>query len=282
MHCSDHFHYSYSCLLFIPFLVFFEDVAPVVYHDEHDLPQAISAIGNIVVNGGGDCPEMAFEGLLQALYYSPMPGSAMYVFTDAYAKDDTRENIETVTALAIDLGISVYFFTSGDCGGHISKMASFRSVAQATGGLMFPLHSSDEIRKLAKFVKQNLQGGATVDSNTVNETKTKTYTIVVDDTIKTLVLTVIMSKMGTNVRLMSPNGVEQNATNLMDMNVIFDVGNPTPGNWTLEVPSSAGDIEYLVRTISKLNIDFSHYYFKYLPKKSSRDHIPVVHPLLGK
>lgn len=252
-----------------------------MYCDENDLPQAISAIDNITVDGGGDCPEMAFEGLLQALYYSPMPGSAMYVFTDAYAKDDSRENIETVTALAIDLGISVYFFTSGDCGGHILELSSFRSVAQATGGLMFPLHSSEEIKKLSTFVKQNLQGGATVDSNAVNENKPKTYVIVVDDTIKTLVLTVVMSKIGTSVRLFSPNRTEQNTTNQLDMNVIFNVENPTPGNWTLEVPSSAGDIEYLVRTISKLNIDFSHYYFKYLPKITSRDHIPVVHPLLG-
>ncbi len=256
-------------------------MAPIVYHDENNLAKAISAIGNITVDGGGDCPEMTFEGLVQALYYSPMPGSAMYVFTDAYAKDDSRENIETVMALAIDLGISVYFFTSGDCGGHVSKMASFKTVAQGTGGLMFPLHSSQEIKKLSKFVKQNLQGGATVDSNTVNEANTKTYSIVVDDTIKTLVLTVIMSKTGVRVRLVSPNGVEQNATSRLNMNLIFNVDSPTPGNWTLHVPSSAGDIEYLVRTISKLNIDFSHYYFKYLPKETSRDHIPVVHPLLG-
>ncbi|XP_028391229.1 hemicentin-1-like [Dendronephthya gigantea] len=257
------------------------DVAPVVYHDENNVIKAITSIGNITVDGGGDCPEMAFEGLLQALYNSPMPGSAMYVFTDAFAKDDTRENIDTVTALAIDLGVSVYFFTSGDCGGHKSKMSSFKTVAQATGGLMFPLHSSKEIRKLSGFVKQNLQGGATVDSNTVNEASTKSYTIVVDDTIKTLVLTVIMSKMNTNVRLISPDGVEQNATNRLDLNVIFNLENPTPGNWTLQVPSSAGDIEYLVRTISKLNIDFSYYYFKYNPKMASRSHVPVVHPLLG-
>lgn len=252
-----------------------------MYHDENSVSKAISSIGNIAVDGGGDCPEMAFEGLLQALYYTPMPGSALYVFTDAYAKDDSRENIETVIALAIDLGITVYFFTSGDCGGHTSRMASFRRVAQATGGLMFPLHSAEEIKKLAKFVKQNLEGGATIDSNTVNETHTTTYNIFVDDTIRTLVLTVVMSKMGINVRFLSPDGAEQNVTNQLDLNVIFNVEKPTPGNWTLEVPSSAGDIEYLVRTIRKLNIDFSHYYFKYLPKKSSRDHIPVTHPLLG-
>ena len=252
-----------------------------MYHDEQNLAHATLAIGNITVNGGDDCPEMAFEGLIQALYYGPMPGSAMYVFTDAYAKDDTRDNIETVTALAIDLGVSIYFFTSGDCGGHTAEMQSFKTVAQATGGLSFPLHSSNEIIKLSKFVKQNLEGGATVDSNTVNERKTKTYSIMVDDTIKTLVLTVIMSKTGITVRLKSPDGVEKNATNRMDMNVIFTIENPAPGNWTLEVPSSAGDVEYLVRTISRLNIDFDHYYFKYLPRISSRGHIPVAHPLLG-
>lgn len=259
----------------------FLDVDPVVYHDENHLHDAVTAIENITADGGGDCPDMTFQGILEALYYSPIPGSAMYVFTDAYAKDDTIENIETVSALAIDLGISIYFFTSGDCGGHSEKMARFKQVSQATGGLMFPLHSSKEIKKLSTLVKDNIEGEATVDQNAVDETTEKHYNIVVDDTITKMVVTVVMSKARQNIELLSPNGVKQNVTKRFYMNAIFTVKTPTPGNWTLKVPSTAGDVEYQVKTISKLNIDFNYYYFKYLPRIKNKNHIPVAHPLLG-
>jgi hypothetical protein len=53
------------------------------------------------------------KGILDALYQGPDPGSPLYVFTDASAKDATPENIEEVKSMAKFLGKAVInFFTT--------------------------------------------------------------------------------------------------------------------------------------------------------------------------
>ena len=48
-----------------------------------------AAIDNLRARGGGDCEELPFHGIIDAINLGqPKPGSPMYVFTDAGAKDD--------------------------------------------------------------------------------------------------------------------------------------------------------------------------------------------------
>ena len=56
-------------------------------------------IENLSANGG-DCPELTFTGILDAMRSEPEPGSPMYVFTDATAKDATDDNITEATVYA--------------------------------------------------------------------------------------------------------------------------------------------------------------------------------------
>ena len=73
------------------------------------------AINNLTHHGGGDCPELTFTGMLEALYQDPNWGSPMYVFTDAGPKDATDEMIEEVKHLASpeEYGVTINFFTTG-------------------------------------------------------------------------------------------------------------------------------------------------------------------------
>ena len=96
------------------FFFFFLGVGPTKFHKEGDDVEFVKAIQSLTANGGGDCPEKTFQGLLNALYDSPRWGSPMYVFTDATAKDNTPDNIEEVDFLVHDYGITVNFFTTGE------------------------------------------------------------------------------------------------------------------------------------------------------------------------
>ena len=62
--------------------------------------------------GGGDCPELAFKGMLEAYKANPLSGSPMFVFTDASASDDTPENIAKLKAEAAQHDSVITFFTN--------------------------------------------------------------------------------------------------------------------------------------------------------------------------
>ena len=73
----------------------------------------VEAIQALTASGGGDCPELTFEGMLHALYNTPLPKSPMYVFTDADAKDATEDRIQAMEKLTEGYQTTVNFFTTG-------------------------------------------------------------------------------------------------------------------------------------------------------------------------
>lgn len=74
----------------------------------------VKNIKNLTPHDGGDCPEYAFTGMLEALYQEPEWGSPMYVFTDAGPKDANDEFVEEMKHLASEeYGVTINFFTTG-------------------------------------------------------------------------------------------------------------------------------------------------------------------------
>ena len=78
---------------------------------------------------------------------SPKYGSPLYVFTDATAKDYTKENLEEVLWVADENGITINFFTTGLCGR--SSYEPFEKMAKETCGKLFKLPNAHELRKLS-------------------------------------------------------------------------------------------------------------------------------------
>ena len=94
--------------------------------------KVITAITNLPISGGGDCPELAFAGMLNAFTKGPQYGSPMFVYTDASAKDDSRSNIDALKAVASSYSSPITFFANLDgCG---SGIDSFKEIASYTSG----------------------------------------------------------------------------------------------------------------------------------------------------
>ena len=93
----------------------------------------ITALEALVPNGGADCPELVFKGMIDALNANPQPGSSMYVFTDAPPKDNTTENIDEVINIAADLEVLINFFSTHGCDTR-EDQAVYSRVATDTGG----------------------------------------------------------------------------------------------------------------------------------------------------
>lgn len=87
----------------------------MIFKDEIEAGEFVQALNDLEPHGGGDCPEYAFTGMLEALYQEPQWGSPMYVFTDAGPKDALDEFIEEVKHLASpeEYGVTINFFTTG-------------------------------------------------------------------------------------------------------------------------------------------------------------------------
>lgn len=64
------------------------------------------ALDELYVDGGGDCPEMAISGISLALQVS-RPGSFIFVFTDASAKDHNLTDVVISQIQATRSNVSV-------------------------------------------------------------------------------------------------------------------------------------------------------------------------------
>lgn len=195
----------------------------------------IAKINELRAHGGGDCPEMAFKEIIEALNAGPVDDSPLYVFTDAPPKDSTLDNIEEAKNRAQIAGINVYFFATRGCG-DLSSVKPFENLARDTCGQIFPLpKSSSDIARMKKVAK-DLLGGTTCSSLGVGgflrkkrSVSPSVHILLVDDTMEKIIVSVSSENSGADINLKDPLGsfVISGKTVLSKV-TIFDVKNPTP------------------------------------------------------
>lgn len=244
----------------------------------------IKDIQELKPDGGGDCPEMAFTGMKNALEEGPVSGSPLYVFTDAGPKDANEDLVRDVKNQARTTGINVYFFLSDTCG----DVSSFKELANETCGQVFELpKSSSELAKMKNVTKHLLVGTVCPPALAMNPLSGKRrrratlhgYSLRVDDTMEKIIVSVSSERSGSRIELQNPLGAPITSGKIIvGKMTIFEVDRPKPGMWRLIVPSAAGKHTYMFKASSKTNMDFD---FIFVIPRNGGIPMPISYPLTG-
>ena len=264
---------------------------PVTIKNETEGDDFVTALRALRATGGGDCPELAFKGMINALESGPQPGSSMYVFTDASAKDATEDNKDTILDLAHSLDVKINFFTRGDtgCGRGGGGFEPYENLASETGGLVYPLRSSRELTKVGKLIATSLRGSTSIGSGSSGGSTSgrrrraaeTQYPISVDDSVESLTISVTTQNSGASISLVDPSGNTVTLGRVLLLKgVVYNIAKPVTGVYRLIVPASVGKHKYQVNAVSGLNIDFGHYYV-FVAKRGRRIPVPLEQPLQG-
>jgi len=264
---------------------------PVTYKTTADRAGFVSDIDRLRAKGGGDCPELAFKGMLNAIDKGPKYGSPMFVFTDATAKDDSASNIAALKAAASMNGASITFFTNlqGCSKGSKRGIESFKEIASYTSGQVFPLKNEAELLKFTEFVKSSLQQDTIIASGGALAARYKRsvsggHSFNVDDGIAKLIVSVAVQQPNSAqyVNLRSPDSDTATASTTMSMARIFEITDPQPGLWFVEFPTAVGKYEFSAQAVSKNPIEFS---YNFMYQESERKNSPpfsMMHPFKGR
>ncbi|KAK0134880.1 von Willebrand factor A domain-containing protein 7 [Merluccius polli] len=229
----------------------------------------------LTANGGGDFPELSLSGLQLALTGAP-PGSEMFLFTDATAKDIYLK--DTVIALIEQTKTVVNFMLTGSFifsfrslldnnGNNIprtGRMSSpesqlYSELAYYSGGQAIEV-SKDELSEATSIITESSAASLVTLLQAVRSPgKDESFSFSVDESVRNL--TIYITGNVLNFTLTSPSGVSQSTNSpnesLATVKVVGNFRtlqiNPTVGIWEIMLLSTN---PYTIKVIGQSGIDF--------------------------
>lgn len=226
----------------------------------------------IEVSGGGDCPELALNGLRIALQYA-LPNSLAYVFSDATAKDHAF--YEDVVELIQKKQVSINFLLTGDCNAQNSPgYKVYHKLSRVSNGQVYDMHKNnvkDVLLAIRHSVSQNY---AALKSLDVESSGTSQTNLNVDKSISEL--SVRISGKNPTLSIKDPsnetvrNGEELSLENLK----LVNIKDPKDGVWRIETGAESAHSVRL-SALSNLKFDFG-FSAEEITKKSETSFLPLA------
>ncbi|XP_041431830.1 uromodulin isoform X2 [Xenopus laevis] len=196
---------------------------------------------NLYAYDGGDCPELAMNGLKVALENSP-PKSFILVLTDASAKDYTNTALlNNIYSLINTKQSQVVFLITGLCWGlDDPAFLIYRDIASKSSGHVFQIGLSD-LNKVFNYLDFTLSRPANNTERLLyryyNGSHTDNFSISTNYTT----LLFITDGPITSIRIIGPDLKDSNPKAIVSetWGSMYQVNNPAKGKWTISVNSSS-------------------------------------------